>query len=351
MFTALKSTSIASLLVLSFLSLQLSSCTSTTEIPAKTTEENKTATIDTSALKPSEISSESAATEKTSVDMQAAPGANAVPSAEAAKEVEGASIVLVSKDGRLLPESEKAGSESTKIETKDSAAAVAHAHGTEKHWSYEGDTGPNHWANLKAEFALCASGKEQSPVDLKFKKPKTGGKIEFNYAESNASLRDSGHALQIDFKAGNSVNIRGQSYELINMHIHSESEHTISGKKSPLEIHFVHKNTQGDLAVVGVLVKQGAKSESFDKILTNIPKEAGTSQDISVQASDFLPAKKTYYSYKGSLTTPPCTEGVNWNVFNNEIEMSEGQIAIIKSFYSNNARPVQNLNARKTLNY
>lgn len=230
--------------------------------------------------------------------------------------------------------------------------SVAGGHGP--HWSYDGEAGPEHWGELSHDYAACKTGKMQSPIDLKWSKTKGQGKITFDYHAAPLAVIDNGHTIQVNFKPGSSATIRGKKFDLVQMHFHTASEHTISGKSFPMELHFVHKNKAGKLAVVGVMFREGSPNAMVDAIWKNLPGEKGkevTVSSVMVQPADFLPTKKSYYHYQGSLTTPPCSEGVNWNVLNTPVEMSADQIQKFREMYANNARPVQQLFGRKPANY
>jgi carbonic anhydrase len=226
--------------------------------------------------------------------------------------------------------------------------------GEHSHWSYHGEGGPEHWGKVDPKYSLCSDGKHQSPIDLRWSKPTTSGKILFHYKDSKVSVIDNGHTIQIGFEEGNKVSIRGKSYDLVQLHFHSASEHTLSGNSFPLEMHLVHKDKDGKLAVLGVFIKEGEKNQLIDQIWSKIPKEKHAeshASDFSLDPSHFLPTAHTYYTYDGSLTTPPCSEGVNWNVFNTPVEFSKEQIETFKKFYTKNNRPLQRLNGRRLANY
>lgn len=221
-------------------------------------------------------------------------------------------------------------------------------------WGYEGLLGPENWANFDPSFRLCKEGTEQSPIDLKFNKPQKGGDIEFAYKTTGISIVDNGHTVQVNFEPGNMAKIRGQDYELKNIHFHAQAEHTISKKRHPLEAHLVHQNFKGEFAVIGVFFKPGHENEAIKAIWTRIPKEKEIEKpvtDIRLNPMAFIPPKLTYYTYSGSLTTPPCKEGVNWNVFNTPMELSAEQLNGFTALYPNNYRPTQDLNGRKVLNF
>ncbi|MBT4760454.1 MAG: carbonic anhydrase family protein [Bdellovibrionaceae bacterium] len=222
------------------------------------------------------------------------------------------------------------------------------------HWGYTGAHGPSHWGAIKPEFATCKDGKAQSPVNLTWHKPEKGGTLKFGYIPTRYSIVDNGHAIQVDFPEGQKAMIHGHEYQLLQVHFHAVSEHTIGGKSYPAEAHFVHKNKEGGLAVVGVMIIEGEKNEFIDQLWGKIPSKKH--QKLMDDKTPFnpmalLPSIKTHYHYKGSLTTPPCTEGVMWYVLNTPISMSQMQLAYFNTYYTKTNRPVQPLNNRKAINY
>jgi carbonic anhydrase len=225
----------------------------------------------------------------------------------------------------------------------------------ESHWSYEGITGPKTWASLKEEYAQCGRGQRQSPINLVWSRPKKQGPITFNYSATSASIEDNGHTIVTHIPSGQTVSIRGQDYELLQLHFHAPSEHTFSGRAFPMEIHFVHKNPSGGLGVIAVLVEEGAVMHpSIEEIWNHLPTSKHSKVEIeknSINPEYFLPAAHTYYHYNGSLTTPPCSESVNWNVMNTPIQLSRDQIQKFLARYNHNNRPLQPINGRNVTNY
>ncbi len=215
-------------------------------------------------------------------------------------------------------------------------------------WGYNGPAGPSNWGELSSEFATCQQGKQQSPVDIKSTTSANLPPIEFNYKYTPFKVINNGHTLQVEYEPGSSIKIGGKRYELLQFHFHAPSEHSIDGKTYPIEAHLVHKSQDGELAVLGIFMQSGRENSFIQALWSNLPEEQGENQvrGISVNASAMPPVNKSYYNYPGSLTTPPCSEGVNWIVFKTPIEVSPGQIDAFKSIYNGNARPVQPLNGR-----
>jgi carbonic anhydrase len=220
------------------------------------------------------------------------------------------------------------------------------------HWSYEGDTGPEHWGSLSPDFAACAQGVEQSPIDIPADAPLSPAGIAFQYQPSAVNIFNNGHTIQVNYDQGSSITLDGTRYDLVQFHFHAASEHAIGGQYAPLEIHFVHRNAQGGLAVVGVLLKAGGENAAYAPVFQNLPQQAGQPAPVAgatVDASTLLPAQHSYWRYNGSLTTPPCSEGVKWHVMNTPVELSDAQIAAFTTIFQHNQRPVQPFNARTFL--
>jgi carbonic anhydrase len=220
------------------------------------------------------------------------------------------------------------------------------------HWGYEGEVGPEHWGDLSPDFAACSQGKEQSPVDIPATSPVNSPGLRFNYQPSSLNIFNNGHTIQVSYDQGSSLEIDGAAYPLVQFHLHSLSEHALDGAHSPMELHLVHKDASGKLAVVGVMIVEGPQNPAYEPILAHMPVEEGEPQVIAgttINAGGLLPAEQSYYRYTGSLTTPPCTEGVQWFVMAAPVALSTGQIAAFQNLYDDNYRPVQPLNERTFL--
>lgn len=229
-------------------------------------------------------------------------------------------------------------------------SAVPTAHATAPHWSYEGTTGPEHWGDISAEYKTCNTGTSQTPIniDATTSVPASTKDFTFGYKLSPLHVVNNGHTIQVNYAPGSFVTFNGNTYQLVQFHFHVPSEHTINGKSWPMNVHMVHKNESGKLLVVEVLFNAGNKNEELAKIFAVMPKAEGELKDdkVSVDASKLLPAKISYYHYDGSLTTPPCTEGVAWFVMKQAIDVAETEINSFKTLYPMNARPVQPTNQR-----
>jgi len=223
-------------------------------------------------------------------------------------------------------------------------------HAPAHEWSYAGAHGPKHWGEIKADYASCKSGKTQSPIDIRGAVRADLPPIQFDYHAAPLDIIDNGHTVQINYAPGSSISVGGQRYELAQFHFHEPSEERIDGKGYAMVAHFVHKNPEGKLAVVAVLMKKGGAPNPFVKTLwSHLPKEKEkeeTVAGVSVDPTTFLPKDHAYYTFSGSLTTPPCSEGVTWFVLKTPVGISDAQAARFGKLYSHNARPVQARNDR-----
>jgi carbonic anhydrase len=227
----------------------------------------------------------------------------------------------------------------------DDNTAEAHE---DVHFSYAGENGPEHWGALSAEFEKCGSGTVQSPINIK---SVNVAPIAFDYKEVALTELNNGHTLQINYPAGSSIMIGEQKFELLQFHFHTPSENTLDGKAFDMEMHLVHKDANGHLGVIGVFFEKGEENPTLKTILEHLPKaenEPETFADMHINAASLLPKNATYYGFEGSLTTPPCSEGVEWRVMSEPLQMSEAQLASFMTIlHNNNARPVQPLNGRE----
>lgn len=220
------------------------------------------------------------------------------------------------------------------------------------HWSYEGEEGPDHWGDLSHDFELCKMGQQQSPVDIPADAATNPGDIAFNYQPSALTLLNNGHTIQANYDAGSTMTVAGKTYNLAQFHFHIPSEHELDGNLTAMELHLVHKADDGELAVVGIMLVPGAENAALASVFNNLPAQVQDATPVAgatVNATDFLPADHTFYRYDGSLTTPPCTQGVKWQVMQNTVEVSQAQIDAFKAIFENDARPVQPLNGRAFL--
>lgn len=220
------------------------------------------------------------------------------------------------------------------------------------HWSYEGEEGPAHWGELGEEYEMCAKGLNQSPIDLTADVHADLPELEFEYYSHSAIHEvNNGHTIQQNILPGSFLRIpsRDLKVELKQFHFHSPSEHTIAGESFDMEIHFVHADENGALLVVGVLITEGDEHPVLKQLWSFMPENTGDTieKPIGIEETNLLPPTRDYFSYGGSLTTPPCSEGVKWLVLKTPIEASADQIAVFKSRVGDATnRPVQPHNAR-----
>ncbi len=228
--------------------------------------------------------------------------------------------------------------------------ATAHA-GGEVHWSYEGDNGPQAWGKLKPEFNVCAIGKRQSPINIEESATLRGPAepIQFDYTPSSASVVNNGHTIQVDTVGNNAITVRGSTYQLLQFHFHHPSEERVNYRSFAMVAHLVHRNNEGQLAVVAVLLEPGAANPMINKVWTYMPLDAGDRVRMPsgiVEMNELLPKDQRYYQFIGSLTTPPCTEGVLWMVLKQPVTVSREQLRLFGQLFPNNARPPQATNGR-----
>jgi carbonic anhydrase len=225
------------------------------------------------------------------------------------------------------------------------SSAYAHA---QIHWSYEGAGGPDNWGKLNADYAACSNGKRQSPIDIRDGIRVDLEPIQFAYRPTNFRVVDNGHTVQVAV-AGGSISLLGKSYQLIQFHFHRPAEEQINGKSFDMVAHLVHRSEDGKLAVVAVLLERGRDNALIQTIWNNLPLEKNEEvapPALTLDLGQLLPENRSYYTYMGSLTTPPCSEGVLWLVLKQPQQISIEQLAIFARLYRNNARPVQPASSR-----
>ena len=216
------------------------------------------------------------------------------------------------------------------------------------HWEYKGKHGAAHWGELDAGFEACARGASQSPIDIRNAVKADLPALDFQYTASAPTLVNNGHTVQVNLPAGNSLVVDGKKLELLQFHFHTPSEEAVAGKHTAMVAHFVHKGEDGRLGVVAVLIQPGKANAAWAPIFAHLPRvgEQVTVDGLTLDLGALLPAKKGYYSFEGSLTTPPCSEGVQWMVLKDPVKLSPQQIKSFRKVYHANARPVQPLNGR-----
>ncbi len=230
-----------------------------------------------------------------------------------------------------------------------SMAVIAGSGHDDAHWSYTGSNGPEHWADMSKEFKLCGNGKEQSPININGAKTENLPTIQFDYKPGSLEIINNGHTILVKRAKGNSITVGGEQYELLQFHFHTPGENTVDGKVFPMGIHLVHKNAKGKIMVLGVFTKIGAKNTVLDKAWNHMPQQSAEKKkvaSVSINAVDLLPTDHSYYRFKGSITIPPCSEGVEWIVLKTPIEVSDEQIKQFSKVIGVNARPVQPMYSR-----
>lgn len=220
---------------------------------------------------------------------------------------------------------------------------------TKPHWTYSGEEGPQRWGDLSAEYALCGTGHMQSPVDLGDIDATGLIKLAAIYKPVPLVILNNGHTIQFNTNGAGMLSEAGVAYDLLQVHFHAPSEHVIKGKHAPLEAHFVHRSADGALSVIGVFIVEDAANPALATLIAHLPSKVTPATAIKgamIDPNDLVPASMAMYRYMGSLTTPPCSEGVNWHVLSTNITASKEQIEKLSAVLHMNARPVQPLHER-----
>jgi carbonic anhydrase len=220
------------------------------------------------------------------------------------------------------------------------------------HWTYSGPEDPKHWGKLDPGYSSCSLGRRQSPIDVKHAKPADLAVLKIDYQAVPLNIIDNGHTIQVNYAPGSTLTVGDKTYTLKQFHFHHPGEEHINGKSFPLVAHLVHADADGHLAVIAVLFELGTANPLIDTLWNNIPVEKEKAQDVSsvsVRVQDLLPSERGYFTFAGSLTTPPCSEGVTWYVLKSHTSISPEQVAAFAKNYSMNARPIQPTNGREIL--
>lgn len=223
------------------------------------------------------------------------------------------------------------------------------------HWGYAGKEGPRHWGDLSAEFSTCKEGKNQSPIDLRDSKAVgTQGlaDLDIRYRDVPLKVENNGHSIQVNYPLGSYIKVGGKRYELMQYHFHTPSEHQLGGFNYPMEMHIVHRDGDGNFAVIGVIFQEGEENDYLNTLLNVLPKKQAKEKiysGLSLNPAYFIPGNTEFYKYSGSLTTPPCSEGVYWMVFKQPVSASAEQIQQMNEVMGENARPTQAINSRSVL--
>ena len=232
-----------------------------------------------------------------------------------------------------------------------SNASVAQEHSA-PHWSYTGRDGPDHWAELDKGYSACGLGHRQSPIDIRNPKPADLPPVQFDYRPSPLHIINNGHTIQINYAPGSFITVGDTRYQLAQFHFHHPSEERINGKVHEMVAHLVHIGAGGKLAVVAVLLDPGAEDPATASVWTHLPSHEGPEQafdDIQFDIRSMLPKDHGYYTFSGSLTTPPCTEDVTWYVLKTPKRISKRLADTFGRIYPRDARPTQPLYGREVL--
>jgi carbonic anhydrase len=218
------------------------------------------------------------------------------------------------------------------------------------HWGYSGETGPEHWGSEDSSFALCGIGKQQSPINIENAVVRDLPDLKFDYKDVPLKVTDTGHSFQVNAQGGNGgLTVGDDHYDFVQVHFHEPSEERVNGKQYSMVAHIVHKNNKGQLAVVAVLIQAGKTNEFLQPIFDNFPAQGTAETNVAaktINMGKFLPNRHGYYTFDGSLTTPPCSENVRWIVLKTPVEASEAQLKGFRARYAHNIRPTQPLNGR-----
>ncbi|MBI2602183.1 MAG: carbonic anhydrase family protein [Deltaproteobacteria bacterium] len=264
---------------------------------------------------------------------------------------------LILKAAALWEEAEKTEEEPKKEEEQ----AASHLPEEESHehkqemghgtpWAYDGPQGPSHWGELSEEYLTCKKGQQQSPIDLGTAKISTKiPELKISYGESSVSLINNGHTIVGNYSPGSKIEIGPKTFELKHFLFHSPSEHQVSGAPYPISMHLVHENQAGELVVATVFFEESNKQNPYlQQIWEELPQRNGShGPAVNMNITSLLPEKRDFYTYQGSLTTPPCTEGVTWFIFKHSVRISSNQIDQFQVIYANNARPIQPTKGRQ----
>ena len=235
-------------------------------------------------------------------------------------------------------------------DSHDADSEKSESHGAAPHWEYTGPTGIVNWADLDESFNTCVDGGAQSPIDIRQAVARDLLNLSFHYAPARISLVNNGHTIQANFIGGSpgTMTHAGKVYNLLQFHFHRPSEHTVNGYQYAMEAHLVHQAADGSLGVVGILIEPGDSNHAFDQVWAELPAESGDTVEISsmFDVESILPEVQTTYRYPGSLTTPPCSEGVQWLLMSESVEVPQSDIDAFRNLHFFNARYTQPINGR-----
>ena len=231
-------------------------------------------------------------------------------------------------------------------------SCAAQEHHSDHIWDYGVALGPNHWGDLKPEFATCKNGRHQSPVDIRNPKQAALPPIRFDYKPTPLHIIDNGHTIMVNYTPGSFISVGNKKYALKQFHFHRPSEEKVNGKGFDMTVHLVHADDDGKLAVVAVLLQKGEDNALVHQLWNDLPKEKDKEEffdNVQINLSQILPPDRDYYTFSGSLTTPPCSENVTWYVLKHPTTVSAEQVERFSQRYPDNARPTQPLHDRIVL--
>ena len=219
------------------------------------------------------------------------------------------------------------------------------------HWTYEGATGPAKWGDIDAASKVCSAGSQQSPIDIIAPVKAQLPSLHIAWGKTAESIVNNGHTIQLNASKGSTITVGSEPYTLVQFHFHHPSEHLIGGKSFDMEVHFVHAHASGGLAVLGALMVAGKSNSVFSNIVTMMPRDEGepVKSGLGIDPNGLLPARLAYYRYPGSLTTPPCSETVEWLLLTAPIQAAQADIAEFAKLFPMNARQAQKANRRTVL--
>jgi len=229
---------------------------------------------------------------------------------------------------------------------------IANSSAQEHHWDYSVAHGPEHWGDLDPQYALCKNGHHQSPIDIRNPKKADLPPIQFNYRTSPLHIIDNGHTIMVNYGSGSFISVGGKKYALKQFHFHRPSEERINGKGYEMVVHLVHADDEGNLAVVAVLLQQGKDNALLHELWNDLPEEKEKEEvlnNVKIDAAGLLPTDRGYYTFPGSLTTPPCSENVTWFVLKHPVTISSAEVEQFAKLYRHDARPTQPLYDRVVL--
>lgn len=236
----------------------------------------------------------------------------------------------------------------TSIALLNAASLAQAAERTGTHWGYGAENGPTKWASMHPKFRLCGTGKQQSPINIPTRTAKKSAALAISYKAGSGNVVNNGHTVQVNVPIGNYLTAGGRRYRLLQFHFHTPSENHVGGKSFPMEMHLVHKSTDGKLAVVSVMIEAGGDGKSLIDRLP-LPKKAGDKQELgklAVDPASILPKRRVHFAFGGSLTTPPCSEGVAWFVMATPVKVATATIKRFHAILGNNNRNLNPLNGR-----